>query len=42
MTIVDTWSRFSPTDDLRFSYRGEDVITTLERVCREPENPPAG
>ncbi|MDZ5454722.1 IS3 family transposase [Labrys sp. ZIDIC5] len=35
LTIVDTWSRFSPALDPRFSYRGEDVVTTLERVCRQ-------
>jgi len=26
--------RFSPAVDPRFSYRGEDVVTTLERVCK--------
>lgn len=35
LTIVDTWSRFSPAVDPRFSYRGEDVVATLERVRRE-------
>ena len=35
LTIVDTYSRFSPATDPRFSYRGEDVVQTLERVCRE-------
>lgn len=35
LTIVDTFSRFSPATDPRFSYRGEDVVQTLERVCRE-------
>ena len=35
LTIVDTWSRFSPAVDPRFSYRGEYVVATLERVCRE-------
>lgn len=33
LTIVDTWSRFSPAVDPRFSYRGEDVVATLEQVC---------
>lgn len=33
LTIVDTFSRFSPAVDARFSYRGEDVVATLERVC---------
>jgi putative transposase len=34
LTIVDTFSRFSPAVDPRFSYRGEDVVQTLEQVCR--------
>jgi putative transposase len=34
LTIVDTYSRFSPAVDARFSYRGEDVVQTLERVCK--------
>ncbi len=33
LTIVDTFSRFSPVLDARFSYRGEDVVATLDRVC---------
>ena len=33
LTVVDTYSRFSPAVDARFSYRGEDVVLTLERVC---------
>ena len=35
LTIVDTHSRVSPATDPRFSYRGEDVVQTLERVCRK-------
>lgn len=35
LTVVDTWSRFSPAVDPRFSYRGEDVVATLERICRQ-------
>ena len=35
LTIVDVFSRFSPTIDPRFSYCGEDVVATLERVCAE-------
>ena len=35
LTIVDTFSRFSPVLDARFSYRGEDVVATLDRVCTE-------
>lgn len=34
LTIMGTFSRFSPATDPRFSYRGEDVVQTLERVCR--------
>ena len=34
-TIVDTWSRFSPALEPRFSYRAEDVVATLDRVCAE-------
>ena len=33
LTIVDTFSRFSPAVDPRFSYRGHDVVLTLERIC---------
>lgn len=34
LTIINTHSRYCPTVDPRFSYRGEDVVQTLERVCR--------
>ena len=34
LTIVDTYSRYAPAIDPRFSYRGEDVVRTLERVCQ--------
>lgn len=34
LTIVDTFTRFSPGVDRRFSYKGEDVVATLERICR--------
>ncbi len=33
-TIVDTHSRFCRATGPRFSYRGEDVVQTLERVSR--------
>jgi putative transposase len=33
LTVVDTFSRYVPVLDPRFSYRGEDVVRTLERVC---------
>ena len=32
LTIVDTYSHYVPMLDTRFSYRGEDVVQTLERV----------
>jgi putative transposase len=35
LTIVDTFSRFSPAVDPRFSYRGEDVVLALESLCRQ-------
>jgi putative transposase len=33
LTVVDTFSRFSPIIDPRFSYRAEDVVQSLERIC---------
>ncbi|PPB82085.1 putative transposase [Albidovulum inexpectatum] len=33
LTVVDTHARLCRTADPRFSYRGEDVVQTLERVC---------
>jgi putative transposase len=33
LTVVDIFSKFSPVIDPRFSYRAEDVVMTLERVC---------
>ena len=35
LTVVDTFSRFSWVVDARFSYKGEDVVQTLERTCRQ-------
>ena len=34
LTVVDTFSRYCPVIDPRFSYRGEDVVATLDRICR--------
>ncbi len=34
LTVVDTFSRYAPVLDVRYSYRGEDVVATLDRVCR--------
>lgn len=39
LTIVDAFSRFCPAIDPRFSYRGEDVVRTLEAVCAEVGHP---
>ena len=33
LTVVNTFSRYSPVIDPRFSYRAEDVVASLERVC---------
>lgn len=34
LTIVHTQSRYCLATDVRFRYRGEDVVRTLERNCR--------
>jgi putative transposase len=34
LTIVDNYTRVSPSIDVRMSYRGADVVATLERVAR--------
>src|SRR3546814_9237825 len=39
LTVVDTFPRFSPVLDPRFSYRGEDVVSTLDRVCGQTGYP---
>ncbi len=33
LAVVDTYSRYVPVLDPRFSYQGEDVVRTLERAC---------
>jgi putative transposase len=35
LTVVDTFSRFSPIIDPRFSYRAENVVRTLECTCAQ-------
>lgn len=35
LTVVDTFYRFSPVIDPKFSYRAEDVVATLEQVCAQ-------
>jgi putative transposase len=39
LTIVDTFSRFSPALEARFSFRGKDVVEVLERAGREVRLP---
>jgi hypothetical protein len=35
LTVVDIFSRYPPAIDPRLSYRGEDVVQVLEKVCGE-------
>ena len=35
LTIIDTFSRFSPALEPRFTFRGADVVDVLERVGRQ-------
>jgi putative transposase len=35
LTAVDTHSRCCPAADARFTYLGEDVVHTLEGICRK-------
>ena len=39
LTVVDTFSRYVPVLDAKFSYRGEDVVATLDRICRQTGYP---
>lgn len=39
LTVVDTFSRYVPVLDARSSYRGEDVVATLDLVCRRTGSP---
>jgi len=39
LTVVDTFSRYAPAIDPRFSYRAEDVVGTLERICAKTGYP---
>ncbi len=32
LTVVDTFSRYVPVLDAKFSYKGEDVVKTLDRA----------
>ena len=42
LTIIDTFSRFSPAIEPRFNFRGADVVEVLERVGREAGLPCGG
>lgn len=35
LTIVNTFPRFSPAIDARFSYREQNIVQTLEHVCKD-------
>ena len=39
LTVVDTFSRYVPVLDARLSCRGEDVVATLDHVCRRSGYP---
>jgi putative transposase len=39
LTVVDTHSRYCPAADARFTYRGDDVVQTLEGICRKTGYP---
>ncbi len=34
LAVVDIYSRFSPVLDACLTYRGEDVVRTLDEACR--------
>ena len=35
LTVIDTYTRFVPIIDPRLSYKGQDVVQTLEAACRK-------
>jgi putative transposase len=35
LTMIDTFSRYAPAIEARFSFRGADVVASLERVAAE-------
>ncbi len=39
LTVVDAFSRHAPAPDARFTYRGEDVVRTLDQTCRRTVYP---
>ena len=40
LTIIDTFSRFSPAIEPRFNFRGPDVVEILEEVGRKQSSQP--
>jgi len=34
LTVIDTYTKYVPIIDPHFNYKGEDVVRTLERVCK--------
>ena len=41
LAIIDTFSRFSPAIEARFTFRGPDVVEILEQVGRQVVFPKA-
>ena len=41
LTVVDTFTRFSPAIEPRFGFRSADVVEVLERISREHGLPKA-
>jgi putative transposase len=41
LTIIDTFSRFSPAIEPRFNFRGPDVVEILEEIGRQVGFPKA-
>lgn len=39
LTVINTFSRCLPILDVKFNYRGEGVIKSLERVCAQAGYP---
>ena len=39
LSIIDNYTRLSPALDIRFSYRGSDVVDILERIAIEYGRP---
>ncbi len=41
LTVVDTFTRYSPVIDPRFTYRSENVVEALDQACARPGYPKA-